>query len=288
MTADLGHAGTVHYQPDDPGERWSKDPGVAIDVREPSGRWRALTPNVVSLPDGFRMYYTEFGPGLDYRASRGQIVSAFSADGAAWEQEDGVRLAPHAPYATLRVVCPDVIPLPGGGFRMYVEGQSPDGPSSVVSASSDDGLNFEPDPGIRLGDGESSYGSPRCLYLPSEGPAQRRRLYFHRYTYPLVPGLKSANHIVSATSDDGLDFKIEPGVRIIQETEMEAYSVYALEVLLLGDGSYRMYSRAGALTRSSATSSARPLATGWSGPKTRSLWSLPGACGTARSARSPA
>jgi hypothetical protein len=74
------------------------------------------------------------------------------------------------------------------------------------------------------------------VYLPSEGLAQRRRLYFYCYTYPLVPGLESANHIVSATSDDGLDFKIEPGVRIRQETELEASSAYAPEVLLFGDG----------------------------------------------------
>ncbi len=236
MPADFGHAGTVHYQPGDLSEQWSKAPGIAIDVREPSGRWWALTPNVVRLTDAFRMYYTESGSGLDYRASRGQIMSAFSADGATWEQENGVRLAPHSPYATLRVVCPDVIPLPGGGVRMYVAGQSPDDPSYVVSAVSDDGLNFEPDPGVRFGDDEGPYGPPRCVYLPSEGLAQRRRLYFYCYTYPLVPGLESANHIVSATSDDGLDFKIEPGVRIRQETELEASSAYAPEVLLFGDG----------------------------------------------------
>jgi predicted GH43/DUF377 family glycosyl hydrolase len=56
-----------------------------------------------------------------------------------------------------------------------------------------------------------------------------------------VPGFESENCIVSATSRDGLGFAIEPGVRIGQETEVESYSVYAAETLLLDDGSYRMY-----------------------------------------------
>ena len=40
---------------------------------------------------------------------------------------------------------------------------------------------------------------------------------------------------------DGLDFEIEPGVRIAQETERESYAVYAPEVVRLGDGSFRMF-----------------------------------------------
>ncbi len=240
-TPDFGLAGTVHHVPNDPGTQWTKDPGIAIDVRDATGDWRMLTPNVISLDNGFRMYYTESGPGQDYRASRGQIMSAFSEDGDRWEKEPGIRLGPHGPHANLRVVCPDVIPLPGGGYRMYVEGQADGKPSYVVSATSEDGLDFEPEPGVRFGDGKSSYGSPRCLHLPWKAEAPRYRLYFHRYTYPLVPGFASGNCIVSATSRDGLGFAIEPGVRIGQETEIESYSVYAAEALLLDDGSYRMY-----------------------------------------------
>ena len=40
---------------------------------------------------------------------------------------------------------------------------------------------------------------------------------------------------------DGLNFEIEPGVRIAQETERETYAVYAPEVVRLGDGSFRMF-----------------------------------------------
>jgi hypothetical protein len=240
-TPDFEPSKSVHYALNDPDIRWTKDPGIAIDVRDATGDWRNLTPNVISLDNGFRMYYTESGPGSDYRASKGRIMSAFSEDGTTWEKEQGIRLGPNGLHANLRVVCPDVIPLPGGGYRMYIEGQARGNPSYVVSATSEDGLNFEPDPGVRFGDGQRSYGSPRCLYLPWEAGAPRYRLYFHSYTYPLVPGLESSNSIVSATSRDGLEFAIEPGVRIGQETDMEDYSVYAAEALLLGDGSYRMY-----------------------------------------------
>ena len=42
-------------------------------------------------------------------------------------------------------------------------------------------------------------------------------------------------------SGDGLHFDMEPGVRIAREKELEAYEVYAPEVLRLGTGGCRMY-----------------------------------------------
>ena len=62
----------VHYQPTDPGAaptQWEKDPGIVIDATDASGNWRSITPNVIETNAGFRMYYTESGPGLDYRSS---------------------------------------------------------------------------------------------------------------------------------------------------------------------------------------------------------------------------
>ena len=189
------------------------------------------------------MYYTESGPGKDYRDSSARILSAYSQMGDIWAQEQGVRLSPHPPDAALRVVCPDVIPLPEGGYRMYFEGQPYNAPSLVLSARSEDGLRWEPEPGVRFGDGERAYGSPRCLYVGSvKGPgASGYRLYFHSYSYPMKPGLSSQNHIISAISEDGLHFVRERGVRIAQEGELESYAVYAPEVLRLGTGGFRMY-----------------------------------------------
>ena len=64
---------------------------------------------------------------------------------------------------------------------------------------------------------------------------------FPPLAHPLRSGLDAGNVIISAISAAGLCFEEEPGIRIAQETEREIYSVYAAEVLRLGDGSYRMY-----------------------------------------------
>ena len=229
---------TAHFQPADPGVQWQKDPDVVIDVRDASGMWRVITPNVIQLDTGYRMYYTESGRGMEYRISPASIMSAFSADGLSWEREPGVRLAPQEPLASLRVVCPDVMPLPDGGYRMYLEGQPHEGPNSVMSAFSPDGLAWKMEPGIRFGDGQHAYGSPRCVYVLTAAGDVGYRLYFHQSNFSEA---EQWTDIMSAVSADGLSFEEESGVRIAQETELESGTVYAPEVLRLGDGTYRMY-----------------------------------------------
>ena len=236
MSAMEARLRSIHFQPDDPGTRWVKDPGVAIEPPDASGNWKALTPNVVDVPGGYRLYYTLVGEGNDYSVTPGVVRSAFSDDGTHWEPEPGDRLGPHEPTADLRVVCPDVIPLEGGGWRMYFEAQNREGPATIGSAISDDGLTFQPEPGNRFGDGIWRYGSPRVI--PVDGGY---RMYFHRYTHPLRMGLDAGNHIISAFSTDGLHFEQESGVRIAQTTPMEDFAVYAAEILRLSDSSYRMY-----------------------------------------------
>jgi hypothetical protein len=231
----------VHYQETDPGLEWVKDPAIAIDLDSPLDSLKILTPNVVKLPEGgYRMYYTGFGPARTVENSSGYIVSAYSADAHTWVKEEGVRVDVHEPHASQRTLCPDVIPLHDGRWRMYFEARTPGQASHVLSAVSDDGLEWQPEPGICFGDGEWSYGSPRCLYFEEAGRI-RFRLYCHHYSEPMVSGLDAQNHIVSAVSDDGLHFEAEPGVRIRQENAYESYAVYAPEILRLGDGSYRMY-----------------------------------------------
>lgn len=250
MTTDDAHLDplrAVHYQERDPGTAWVKDDGIAIDLDTPLDSRKILTPNVIRLPSGgYRMYYTglSFGAVSAYETSEGYVLSAVSDDGATWRKEPGIRLDAHPPHATQRVLCPDVVPLPDGGFRMYFEARVPDQPSCVLSAVSPDGLHWDPEPGIRFGDGKWSYGSPRCIYIRSpddDATTPWCRLYCHHYSWPMRSGLDAQNHIVSAVSADGLGFVPEPGVRIAQESDLENYAVYAPEVIRLGDGSYRMY-----------------------------------------------
>lgn len=231
----------VHFHETDPGVRWTKDATPAIEFNPLVPSNGVLTPNVVALAEGgYRMYYTGFAPGTTKTDLLGHILSAYSADGSAWTLDEGVRVDVHGPHASQRTLCPDVVPIPGGGYRMYYEARTPDAPTVILSATSGDGLAWNLDHGVRIGDGVWSYGSPRCVYFPTDRGLVYR-LYFHHYSFPLASALDAQNHIVSAVSPDGLNFEIEPGVRIAQETERETYAVYAPEVVRLGDGSFRMF-----------------------------------------------
>ena len=190
------------------------------------------------------MRTTGLGPERPVEASEGYILSALSTDGLNWQKEPGIRLDAHEPNASRRVLCPDVIPLPDCRWRMYFEARSSKGPSVVLSAVSTDGLEWEREAGVRVADPEWSFGSPRCIYVedPESPTGLGYRLYFHHYSYPMQSGLGARNHIISAVSSDGLQFQIEPGIRIPQEdAERESYAVYAPEVTRLADGSYRIY-----------------------------------------------
>ncbi|MCY3959497.1 MAG: hypothetical protein OXG65_14570 [Chloroflexi bacterium] len=231
----------VHFHEADPGTTWTKDTAPAIEFNSLVPGSGVLTPNVVALAEGgYRMYYTGFAPGMTKSHLLGHILSASSPDGSSWTLDDGVRIDVHGPHASQRTLCPDVVPIPGGGYRMYYEARTPDAPTVILSATSRDGLDWGLEDGVRIGDGEWSYGSPRCVYFPSDRGLVYR-LYFHHYSFPLVSGLDAQNHIVSAMSRDGLNFEIEPGVRIAQDTERETFAVYAPEVVRLGDGSFRMF-----------------------------------------------
>lgn len=239
--AELDPLRAVHYHETDPGVVWTKDAAPAIDFNPRGPAKGALTPNVVALPGGgYRMYYTSFAPGVTEDDHDGHILSASSPDCSSWTPDPGVRIDLHAPHATLRTLCPDVVPMPGGGYRMYYEARSPDAPTVILSATSADGLDWTLEDGVRISDGVWSWGTPRCVYFETDRGLEYR-LYFHHYSFPMVSGLDARNHIVSAVSSDGLDFEMEPGVRVAQETERETFAVYSPDVVRLGDGTFRMY-----------------------------------------------
>ncbi len=52
----------VHYQMANPGIRWIKDAEIAVDSDGPLDAKRVLTPNVIEVGRGYRMYYHGFGP----------------------------------------------------------------------------------------------------------------------------------------------------------------------------------------------------------------------------------
>ena len=230
---------SIHYQEVDPGVGWIKDPDIAIDSDGPLDSVRALTPNVVKMENGYRMYYHGFGPQRPNAESKGYILSAFSGDAQKWEKEFGVRMDAGGEGAEHYIWSPrrgspggwplqDVLRGQDRGGRRRSQERHRQRPVARRSRSGKRNRAF----GWALTTG--SYGAPRCLYLdPGSGQdGPRYRLYasdFHDH------------RIVSAVSGDGLHFDMEPGVRISREKEQEAYEVYAPEVLHLGTGGYRMY-----------------------------------------------
>lgn len=158
-----------------------------------------VDPCWVPLADGSqRLYYVrtpdQGDPALALAPT--EIHSARSVDGQIWEREPGVRLVGRG------IVDPDVVPLEGGGFRMYYttlpSGPDPHhaGPPGVYSALSTDGLRFESEPGQRLLDASAT----ATVTLPGGG--------FRTYYHSFEPGLRSAH------SSDGLVFEPDPGLRI--------------------------------------------------------------------------
>ena len=81
----------VHYIEHDPGERWRKDDHIALDLDHPLDSERILTPNVLRVAGGYRMYYTGLGPARRDPDAPGYILSAVSDDGLSWSPEEGVR-----------------------------------------------------------------------------------------------------------------------------------------------------------------------------------------------------
>ena len=201
----------------------------------------AVGPRVVALPDGgYRMYYSQILPqpqfpagANDYDNSRTRILSAYSADGNTWNPEPGVRLSPQSVDAgALRVVSSEVVPAGDGSrLRMYYEYCS--GPQSVSNSirsavSSDGGLKWIPESGIRLESHGSNFSAPRIVFL-NDG---RCRLYC----------VERGRGIISAISDHAaLTFRREPGVRLAPNGTFDSHVAFAPEILFVTNAGYVMY-----------------------------------------------
>ena len=69
-------------------------------------------------------------------------------------------------------VCPDVLTLPDGGYRMYFQARSASGHNVILSAVSEDGLHWTREAGIRFADQtprSAPVGNPKPLGLSSVG-----------------------------------------------------------------------------------------------------------------------
>ncbi|HSO35893.1 MAG TPA: hypothetical protein VLT33_25360, partial [Labilithrix sp.] len=132
-----------------------------------------------------------------------------------WIQQARPVLEPDRALDDAKVLCPWVLPLPGG-FRLFYMGHGSASPAGtrgrILSAWSEDGVTFRKEPGVRIDNGEGAEAralSP-CAVARTEGGY---RLYFEAARNIRGDG----SVILSARSEDGLAFEREPGIRVRSE-----------------------------------------------------------------------
>lgn len=173
---------------------------------------RASVPEVIYTSQGvYWAYWVDFtdasGPGTE------DIGVARSADGVNWEK---LGLVTFTNLGNLTPVDPDVMELPDGRLRMYFYNiTGAPGQNTIYSAVSSDGIHYEVEEGARLtADG---IVDPNVIRLPSG----RYRMYLNH------------QDIISASSDDGLTFTLDDGVRVEKGSVPGA--------VVLPDGAIRLY-----------------------------------------------
>lgn len=224
----------THHVPSDPGTIWTLDEHITIDHNWPQTSHWALTPNVVRIPNvGYRMFFTACSKHDHADGRLGNIWSASSGDGFKWLPDP----MPRIPYTddALWVLSPDVIALPAGGYRMYFQMRRSSGPDVLMIAHSDNTMTWEIESEIDLAQGRLSLGSPRVIMTPDG----KWRLYTHRFD---KQNPNAGTQIISALSNDGLSFTLEPGERLVPEHKNETLALYAAEILFCQDSKqYRLY-----------------------------------------------
>ena len=197
-------------------EGWTREAGPRVEATRDLDASKVQAPGIIARPEGgVRLFYTAVGPGRPYPQCQGYILSAVSDDGLDFVTEPGIRLAPDPAVAhmSLRLLAPSIVRLADGGWRMYVEARgTPDRPTVITSAVSDDLLRWRHEPGVRLVTPDG-LGGPRLVELPDGGCRLLACADDHGEA-GRASGKRVGKHIVSAVSDDGLDFAFEPGERI--------------------------------------------------------------------------
>ena len=206
-------------------------------------------PDIIRLKNGCYRMYTH-GWRSDVEDISSDIYSFYSCDSLNWEFE-GMRIK--------NAAMPAAILLDDGRIRMYFQGSAEreDGKSApaLMTAISDDGLNFkiEERPLLIAGEGELKdikgfthfeiiklNGGYRIFFDEDELQANEMEKYKNTDSFWPV------SRIRSIYSEDGLNWKLDPGVRIDFEQEPLIYmqKPSSCTVIKMGD-EYHMYFFAG-------------------------------------------
>jgi hypothetical protein len=168
----------------------------------------------VQLPSGhLRMYYAT-ADALPYEPSR--VRSAISRDGLIWFLEDGNRFA-DAGFGVM-----EVVRLPDGSWRLYLNDRPFKGASSIVSGRSTKGITFHPERGVRL---PPPYADPAVVRL-----ASGRWLM-------VVSAIERRQRLYLAESADGLRWQLA-GEPLLDDPD---WSLLDPTLFPLGGDRYRVY-----------------------------------------------
>lgn len=133
-----------------------------------------------------------------------------------WVREPGVRVAGSRPLDAQKVQAPCAVPLPDGRVRLLYTAIGPERPfpdcqGLILSAISEDGLAFTPEPGIRLAPDPAIPVRSLRVLAPSIAalPGGGWRCYVEVRGPASMP-----TAVASAVSDDLLDWRWEPGLRV--------------------------------------------------------------------------
>lgn len=180
------------------GVSWTPEPGVRLAPEQGgAGAFRVVSSEVVPMPDGsgrLRMYF-ESCPGT--QSTQNSIRSALSEDGGLiWSVEEGHRLR----IGGGNVMASRIIFTEDGLVRLYVTQR---GVGIISAISTDGGTSFAVE-GPRLPEDPSAF-APEIVRQPEGG----YRMYYSSSVSDQLPTEGGGQQIVSASSPDGLDWRVD-------------------------------------------------------------------------------
>ena len=183
------------------GVNWTPEPGVRLTPEQGgAGAFRVVSSEVVPMPDGsgrLRMYFESC---RGTQSTQNSIRSALSEDGGlTWSVEDGHRLL----IGEGNVMAPRIIFTDNGLVRLYVTQRT----VGVISAISTDGGVVFAVEGPRLPEHLSAF-APEIVRQPEGG----YRMYYVSFVLDQPPTEGGGQQIVSASSTDGLDWRLDGAV----------------------------------------------------------------------------
>lgn len=220
----LSLAANAQPAPAHPAESWTLE-GTVFTSETAFGGWRGALgeTTLLRLRDGrYRMYIGAVPAASTIPAG---IHSAISIDGIHFTMEPGPRV--NSPVVSsqgtpIHIGTPHVLRLPDGRVRLFVHGGESPAPQPVTGGiysltSTDEGMTFTLDPGIRISNaalGVRQVVGPSLVPVPSGG----WRMYFSERNPPVVDPVTgartfAANRVFSAHSGDLETWTVDPGVR---------------------------------------------------------------------------